>query len=374
MQTRYLSLLLSALLFSCLPLAAQDFSEVDARARKTPFPKKQNIDQLAASLTEGLRTEKEKVRAFYVWITANIRYDVKTFENKREIDPTEKDALQAPEQVLRRKMGVCAGYANLFQALCDASDIEAIRVTGIVKNHRGRIPRIGHAWNLVRADSQWGLIDATWGAGDVDTDAGKYTPRFKEDYFFAAPETLILNHYPNDPLFQLLPAPLTPEEFRQGQAAVQQTVSDNDADETRAVYAPKDSLDAFVRLDSAAQLLHSSLRIVRFDPGNNMGLWGLAWSQYSAAIDNLQRVQQEMNGLALDPRNPELAAVLDRNIDRFSAAETHLNACLATADKITTAGGYHKAARQLQATARKNLLECAKSKEVLEKTRERMRK
>ncbi len=374
MLTRSLSLLLSALLFSCLPLAAQDFSEVDARARKTPFPKNQNVDQLAAALTGGLTTEKEKIRAFFVWITANIRYDVKTFENKRELDPMEKDALQVPNQVLRRKMGVCAGYANLFQALCEASGIEAIRVTGIVKNHRGKIPRTGHAWNLVRADGQWALIDATWGAGDVDTDEGKYTPRFKEAFFCMAPETMILHHYPNDPLFQLLPAPLTPEEFRLDRTAVQQVLSNRAADKTLAVYSSKDSLDAFVRLDSATQFFNSSLRIVRFDPANNLGLLGLAMYQNSMAIENLQRVQQEMNGLALDPRNPGLAAILDRNIDRFSAAETHLNACLATADKITTAGGYHKAARQLQATVRKNLSECVKSKEVLEKTRERMRK
>ncbi|MBC7774419.1 MAG: hypothetical protein H7246_03190, partial [Phycisphaerae bacterium] len=164
---------------------AQGFTKIDAHARSTPFPQKQDTKALAQALSVGCTTEKEKVRAFFVWIADNIKYDIKSFENRSDTDPKEQEEKQNPQHVLRAKKAVCAGYSNLLIALCKESGIKALRVDGITKNYRGTVSRAGHAWCLVRADGTWGLIDATWGAGDVDFDEGRYHEHFKENYFFS---------------------------------------------------------------------------------------------------------------------------------------------------------------------------------------------
>ena len=58
MPIKKLTLIFPILLLCAISLVAQDFSEIDARARKTPIPKKQDIGELATALTGGLKTEK----------------------------------------------------------------------------------------------------------------------------------------------------------------------------------------------------------------------------------------------------------------------------------------------------------------------------
>lgn len=267
--------------FACIVLAkgqAQDFAKVDAQARSTPFPKGQDTRALAQALSEGCATEKEKVRAYFVWIANNIKYDIKSFENRGSADPQEQQDKQLPQRVLRTKKAVCAGYSNLLLALCEASGIKALRADGITKDYRGTVSRAGHAWCLVRADGVWGFIDATWGAGDVDLDKGKYHEHFKEIYFFPAPEVFIADHFPYDPLFQMLPAPLTLEQFKQaklGAATPKPAATPRDGFAHLA-----DSLNAFVALDSVASLLSTGKRTLGIDPASNYGLYHLGYYYY----------------------------------------------------------------------------------------------
>lgn len=364
-----------ALLFFSVKLSAQDFSNVDAQARTTPFSKNQDIQQLADALSEGLTTEKEKVRAIFVWIADNIKYDVKTFENRGEAKPEEMAAKQAPTRVLKSKKAVCAGYANLFCALCKATGIEAIQVSGIFKDSEGRVSRTGHAWNLVRADGQWALIDATWGAGDVDPDKGKYHERFKEEFFFTEPETLILDHYPDDPLFQLLPAPLTLDEFKQDRDEVQKILSEKSAEEASAGFGHlKDSLDAHVRLDSIARYFNSGLRVFRFDPTSHKGLYVVAMSQHNEAVVMFRKTLDELNSGSQSRDKNLITAALKQGMERLADVETKLNASISTIEKITGASSYYKPARQMLAQVRATISQCNESKEKIETIRAQLKK
>lgn len=366
------SLCIAWLVFSA-NLSAQDFSKIDAQARATPFPKNQSIQQLADALSEGLTTEKEKVRAIFVWIADNIRYDIKSFENRKKLEPAEYAALQAPAQVLKNKKAVCAGYSNLFAALCSASGIEAMVVTGISKNHKDRISRSGHAWNLVRADGQWGLIDATWGAGEVDPDEGEYTAKFNELFFFTPPGVLILDHYPEDPLFQLLPAPLTLDEFKQNRAAVQKIVANTANDQARIRYNVKDSLDAFAQMDVSTKHSNSCMRTLRFDPASSKGLYGLSMTQYDEAVALFQQTVDEMNSALQSRDRKRIKEIAGRSVQQLKIVERKLNACISTIEKISGTDDYAKSARRLLAPVRKTLSECNKNKESIEKTYEQLK-
>ena len=168
----FIVLLVSLLLTESL---AQDYARVDGYAQSVPFPEKQNIPALAKALSHDCKTEKETVRAFFIWIAENIQYDIKGAQNKEGAGLQERVARQTPRRVLQSKKGVCAGYSNLLVALCEAAGIQAFKVDGFTKDHDGKVSPKGHAWCLVRTDGAWGLIDPTWGAGEVSGD--KYYKR-----------------------------------------------------------------------------------------------------------------------------------------------------------------------------------------------------
>jgi hypothetical protein len=189
------------------------------------------------------------------------------------------------------------------------------------------------------------------------------------------PETSILDHYPEDPLFQLLPQPLTVDEFKQDRAVIQQKLSERTSDKTQTGYNVKDSLDAFVLLDSTVRIQNSSLRILRFDPGNNKGLYGLAMLQFREASGMLKAVNEEINRLSPNQGNKQqLLETLDRNISQLTAVEAKWNESIATLDKITGAGGYYKPARQMVGIVRRSLADCSKYKESLVSMSKRLKK
>ena len=359
----------SLLTFSLLTfsLSAQDFAEVDEKARQVAFPKNQNVAQLAADLTEGLSTEKEKARAIYVWLTEHISYDVRTaFDEDAEAE--EVVAKQKSRVVLKSKKAVCEGYANLFCDLCAAAGVKAFRAVGPVKNLYGRIPRSGHAWNLVRADGQWGLVDATWGAGNVDDEARKFARQFNPDFFFAAPEVMIKNHLPTDPLFQLSTQPINLQQFKM-------------KDEERAALSPAqpdpsfahfaDTLNALAELDSNAQVLNSILRTLRFDPTNNRARYYLAAHLSNQSVRIFNAYATEQNQRVLNKIRPT-KAILQGYDAQIVEAEQYARQALAEADRIATGDRYWSASGNIKRNAKDMLRSCADAKKRNDETLKRL--
>src|SRR5690606_2162152 len=87
--------------------------------------------------------------------------------------------------------------------------------TGYAKTSTGEIGHIvnttNHAWNAVKIDNKWKLIDATWSTGNDEANPGSFN--FSEEYFLIKPEKLILNHFPEDSKWQLLNPIITKENF-----------------------------------------------------------------------------------------------------------------------------------------------------------------
>jgi hypothetical protein len=294
------------------PLNAQtDFSKVDEQARKIPFPEKQNVAQLASELTAGWATEKEKTRAIFTWLAENIAYDIKTATDE-DVEAQTVIEKQKPASVLKSKKAVCEGYANLFNALCQSSGIRSFRVEGLSKNAKGKIGRIGHAWNLVQADGEWGLVDATWGAGSVDDDTKKFQQQFNDKHFFPQPEVFVQSHLPYDPLFQLLPKPIDFQKFKMN--AAEQAALPKNENEATAFPNLNDSLAHFVALDSLSRLLNSWSRTLRFDPDNGRANYHLAYFYYNRAIANYNLQQDKMNTMAQNKVRLTQAILKDEEI------------------------------------------------------------
>jgi quercetin dioxygenase-like cupin family protein len=182
------------------------FSEIDAYAIYAPAAECQSVAKLAAYLTGRAKTERQKARAIFRWITANIGYDV---------DVLSAGADQTPEAVLRRRTAVCQGYSDLFQALAQAAGLEAVTIVGDSKtnDYRGTFgTRRKHAWNAAKIDGDWQLIDCTWGSGAIDS-RGQFAHNTQDHYFCTAPEVFAEDHLPSDSKWQLMSPPLTPEEY-----------------------------------------------------------------------------------------------------------------------------------------------------------------
>lgn len=160
---------------------ATNFSKVDSLVNKLGIV---DESKLGIILTKPWKSELEKVRAIFYWMHKNIQYDyVGLALNQR--------TYEVPD-VLKKRVGVCEGYANLFNHLCEQSGIQSIKI-------HGTTPLGGHAWNAVRINKKWYLMDVTWG----------------EDYFLVNPVKCISNHYPAMRKWSLLTNPPTLKAWRE---------------------------------------------------------------------------------------------------------------------------------------------------------------
>lgn len=80
---------------------------------------------------------------------------------------------------------VCEGYAKAFQLLLNAAGIENIYIVG---NGKSGTSWQGHAWNQVKIENEWYLVDLTWNDGSV----------ISRKYFNLNQPAFSINHVPYD--------------------------------------------------------------------------------------------------------------------------------------------------------------------------------
>jgi len=186
------------------------YQRIDQHALGAPAEAESSLDSLALYLAGPAKNDEERARSIYRWITANIEYDV-------EGSMAGARRGRTPEDVLEERKGVCSEYSALFRRLCELSDIEAVAIRGYGKGYGysvgSKIPdSSNHAWNAVKIDGQWHLVDSTWGAGHLEPEVG-FVKRFEEYYFLSPPEGFVWTHLPEDPSWQLLDDILSKDEF-----------------------------------------------------------------------------------------------------------------------------------------------------------------
>ncbi|PQJ79245.1 transglutaminase domain-containing protein [Polaribacter porphyrae] len=219
--------LLIILLFISTNLNAQKFAKVDELVRN--YPRFSKVEALAKKIEKDFTKDIDKARATFFWLTQNIRYNLKELYNPRKKRSyrfkfsSEEDRLQKIQAIkdqfvakaFRTKMGVCEEYAQAFKKVCDLLGIEAAVLKGNVRNEAREIGTISrgtnHAWNAVKINEKWLILDATWAAGYEYN--GKWIRRFN-GYFFDIPkDKMFKTHYPKDKLWVLRFGRMSLEEF-----------------------------------------------------------------------------------------------------------------------------------------------------------------
>ena len=190
------------------PMMKTDYSRIDSHALAAAKSDEKNIKSLAKYLSSAAQTDAQKARAMFIWLTDKIAYDADSFRRGGYGD-------SSPRGVLKNRKAVCQGYAELFNALAAQMGLESYIVSGYAKGYGYRVGEnmsTNHAWNAVKINGIWRLVDATWGAGSVDHNY-KFAKKLQAYYFFPSPSDLIFTHFPEDNRWQLLDRSLTAAEF-----------------------------------------------------------------------------------------------------------------------------------------------------------------
>ena len=195
-------------------LPAQDkqkasYDAIDQHALKAPAEAEASVAALAKYLVEPARNDREKARAIFRWLADRVTYDADAY-----LSNTPPKYVTAPA-VLKGRLTVCDGYANLFVALAKEAGLDAVKLLGYARGYGsapGEKVATNHAWNAVKIDGQWMLVDATWGAGYLDAQKG-FVKRLEDFYFLPAADALIFSHFPNDAKWQFLDPAVTKATF-----------------------------------------------------------------------------------------------------------------------------------------------------------------
>ena len=151
--------------------------------------------------------EAESAYFIFKWLSKNIEYECYAYTHGT-INYSESYAYIEGK-------GVCNSYSLIFMTMCKALGLEYVLISGYSKGTSyfdGQMPtKTNHAWNAVKIDSQYYLIDSTWGAGTCSGDV--FNKKFREFYFCTNPELFIRKHLPADNQWQLLSRIITIEEF-----------------------------------------------------------------------------------------------------------------------------------------------------------------
>jgi hypothetical protein len=207
---RLLFLLLTVVSTMC---TAQSYQQVDSIVRKYPRSF-WSPEKLAHRIRKDFASDSLRARAVFSWISGNVSYDVakyKLIKSRKYVDRIQRSIRPFNVSTYHRKValatrrkrkGVCGDYSTLFQRMCDLLAIECVTISGTAKTELtdiGQFPRaVDHAWNAVKIQGQWRMIDVTWGAGGVDSRTGKFRFRFNDSYFFTPPDLFFLKHFASE--------------------------------------------------------------------------------------------------------------------------------------------------------------------------------
>lgn len=131
------------------------------------------IKQLSDGICLDCKTELEKADSIAQWVVRNICYNDDAASTKVDAD------VISLEQVLSTKTATCAGYSDLFAALCQAQGICAINLRGGTEEALYRDPdwktvRTNHEWNAVFCDGGWHFFDTTWCSQNIYSNGEYY--------------------------------------------------------------------------------------------------------------------------------------------------------------------------------------------------------
>lgn len=144
-----------------------DFDREITAGKQEEIQKK--VSEIVDDIIEEGMSDVEKEMAINTYLCENACYDDAALENAEkysftQVDEEFYDSFTA-YGILVDGVGVCASYSAAFKLLADAAELDSIVVTGYLD---GSVP---HAWNKVKLDDSWYIVDATNNDNDMISNA-----------------------------------------------------------------------------------------------------------------------------------------------------------------------------------------------------------
>jgi transglutaminase-like putative cysteine protease len=189
--------------------------KMDAKVRRVPkelmneiFTKPEaTLPGVVTSLISGVSDQFQKAKILHDWICDNIAYDTDIYFSGRI---TAQDYVS----VLKKKKGVCSGYTNLMNQMCELAGIESTGINGYSKGfgYSGKIGKdTDHAWNALHIGSKWYLVDVTWDAGPVEKRT--FIKRYSTEWLFLDSRPFLYSHLAEEDALQFYAPVLTANDF-----------------------------------------------------------------------------------------------------------------------------------------------------------------
>lgn len=238
-------------------------SALDARARQLMTYQEQTKQQVVENLTQGLVLPADKARVLAAWIAYQV--DRNGYEHRKLIKASSRNVLAEPplkNDIFKTRVGTPQEFAQLYHELLTIAGLESVIINGYagvnvpysryetplmkalegpINRMRGgnyRLQRYVGAWNAVKINDEWKLVDTYWmikpldrmvGQGDSEREMISFLNRrmnnlpsasrlsrgknLDDEYFFAKPRDFVDTHFPFDSKWQLLPVPRTWSSF-----------------------------------------------------------------------------------------------------------------------------------------------------------------
>jgi len=191
------------------PQKGKSYADIDRIALAIPASKEQSPQGIADYVMSNFDRPADRSRAIYAYIVNNIAYDVPNmYSTKLYNHPGE-----LVTEALNSRKGICMHFAELYADIANRVDIPTVVVAGYTRQD-GHVDRVSHAWCASRIDSDWILLDPTWGAGTIQKN--RFIPAINDAFFNSPPDLLLKSHMPFDPIWQLRPQPITHHAFISG--------------------------------------------------------------------------------------------------------------------------------------------------------------
>lgn len=314
-----------------LPKAANEYAAIDKKALQIPDSLTVTTEGIARYVSTNFSTDKEKVRAIFIWIATNIQYDI---DNMFAMNFYEKKADKIAKALKTRK-GICGNYAELFNDICLKTLLKSYVVEGYTKQN-GFADYIPHAWCAVLVNNTWFMFDPTWGSGYINNN--KFYKKINENYFQVLPSSLIKSHMPFDYLWQFLNYPVTNQEFYEGKTAQNKSKPFFNYIDSIQVNDKKNYMEQLIasarRIEENGvknslifdRLRHIKLEIENYRNTASVNLYNTAATDYNEAINSFNEFIQYRNKQFTPQKTDiEIQDMIDQVNNKLLDARTKLN-------------------------------------------------
>jgi len=245
MKFKFLWIVLFGFVSSINAQNINEYEKTDKLALQIPDSSINSSVSIADYIKSNFKTDSDKTRAVFAWITHTIQYDI---ENMYAINNYES-LDEIINKVIKSHKGICMDYAALFNDILNKTGVKSYMISGYTRQNES-VSYLSHAWCAALIDTSWLLFDPTWGAGYIKN--SKFIRQINNSYFKTKPEKLIRTHMPFDPLWQFLNYPVTSQEF------YEEKFQQNNK---KTYFNYKDSLIKFEKESEVEKLISSNARI-----------------------------------------------------------------------------------------------------------------